>query len=295
MEKQWDLLAILAVLPVSSIGLITILGILYCLVIKRRRTGLNGRCRTNIQEDEHQCSAINSVFSSGSGSGLPLVIKRSVARLIHIGEPIGSGRFGQVFLGDYQGEEVAVKKFHSRDEQSWSRELEVYNTTWLHHENILGFFASDMISNDGVTELWLITRYHPHGSLYDYLIKNTVSPAVMMRMCLSISRGLAHLHSELLGISTKPAIAHRDIKSKNIMVKNDLECCIGDFGLSVIKVNNEVKFPTNPKQGSKRYLAPEILDETINMLKFDSFVYADIYALGLVLWEICSRCKLDCK
>lgn len=42
---------------------------------------------------------------------------------------------------------------------------------------------------------------------------------------------------------------------------------------------------------SHRYMAPEVLDETINMKHFDSFKCADIYALGLVYWEIARRCN----
>lgn len=40
-----------------------------------------------------------------------------------------------------------------------------------------------------------------------------------------------------------------------------------------------------------RYMAPEVLDESINMKHFDSFKCADIYALGLVYWEIARRCN----
>lgn len=40
-----------------------------------------------------------------------------------------------------------------------------------------------------------------------------------------------------------------------------------------------------------RYMAPEVLDETINMRHFDSFKCADIYALGMVYWEIARRCN----
>lgn len=44
-----------------------------------------------------------------------------------------------------------------------------------------------------------------------------------------------------------------------------------------------------------RYMAPEVLDETINMKHFDSFKCADIYALGLVYWEIARRCNAGGK
>lgn len=229
--------------------------------------------------------------TSGSGSGKPLLTQRTVARIINLGECIGSGRFGQVFVGEFQGENVAVKIFASRDEKSWFRESEIYNTVLLRHDNILGFFASDVFSNNGVTELWLITQYHQQGSLYDYLNRETVSPKIMVRMVISSCRGLTHLHTEFSGTSAKPGIAHRDIKSKNILVKNNRECCIADFGLAVMKgVSSNINFPTNPKQGTKRYMAPEILAETIKMESFESFKKVDIYAFGLVIWEICKRC-----
>ena len=45
--------------------------------------------------------------------------------------------------------------------------------------------------------------------------------------------GLAHLHTEITGTKGKPGIAHRDIKSKNILVKSDGQCCVADMGLAV--------------------------------------------------------------
>ena len=231
--------------------------------------------------------------TSGSGAGLPLLTQRTIARSIKLGERIGSGRFGQVFVGDYMGEKLAVKKFVSHDDKSWARETEIYNTVFLVNENILGFFASDMVSNNGVTELWLITHYHPNGSLYDYLNQESLTPDVTVLMINSCCRGVSHLHTELPGTCGKPAIAHRDIKSKNILVKNNLECCVADFGLAVIRGSNGLSLPTNPRQGTKRYMPPEILDGSINMERFESFKQADVYSLGLVLWEICRRCALN--
>ena len=43
----------------------------------------------------------------------------------------------------------------------------------------------------------------------------------MLKLCVSISSGLAHLHIEIVGTQGKPAIAHRDLKSKNILVKRN--------------------------------------------------------------------------
>lgn len=58
----------------------------------------------------------------------------------------------------------------------------------------------------------------------------------------------------------KPAIAHRDLKSKNILVKSNLTCAIGDLGLAVrhdVK-NDTVDIPSNHRVGTKRYMSPEV-------------------------------------
>jgi len=69
---------------------------------------------------------------------------------------------------------------------------------------------------------WLVFDYHPGGSLYDFLQSNVVSIAAMLKMVVSIVDGLHHLHGEIqTSVVSKPAIAHRDIKTKNILVKND--------------------------------------------------------------------------
>lgn len=52
----------------------------------------------------------------------------------------------------------------------------------------------------------------------------------MIRFALSAASGLTYLHTEIVGKQGKPAIAHRDIKSRNILVKRDRTCCIGDLG-----------------------------------------------------------------
>lgn len=58
----------------------------------------------------------------------------------------------------------------------------------------------------------------------------------------------------------KPGIAHRDLKSKNILVKSNLTCAIGDLGLAVrhnVK-NDSVDIPSTDRVGTKRYMAPEV-------------------------------------
>uniref|UniRef100_A0A671NHY2 TGF-beta receptor type-1 n=1 Tax=Sinocyclocheilus anshuiensis TaxID=1608454 RepID=A0A671NHY2_9TELE len=176
---------------------------------------------------------IYDMTTSGSGSGLPLLVQRTIARTIILQESIGKGRFGEVWRGRWRGDEVAVKIFSSREERSWFREAEIYQTVMLRHENILGFIAADNKDNGTWTQLWLVSDYHEHGSLFDYLNRYTVTVEGMIKLSLSTASGLAHLHMEIVGTQGKPAIAHRDLKSKNILVKKNGTCCIADLGLAV--------------------------------------------------------------
>ncbi|XP_042569210.1 activin receptor type-1-like [Cyprinus carpio] len=229
--------------------------------------------------------------TSGSGTGLPYLVQMTMARQISLAECVGKGRYGEVWRGTWMGESVAVKIFSSRDEQSWFRETEIYNTVQLRHENILGFIASDMTSKNSSTQLWLVTHFHELGSLYDFLQYSTLDPESCLRMCLSIASGLVHLHTEILSTQGKPAIAHRDLKSRNILMKRNGQCCIADLGLAVIhsQSNDYLDVGNNPRVGTKRYMAPEVLDESIRVDVFESYKQTDIWALGLVLWEITRR------
>ncbi|XP_064118913.1 bone morphogenetic protein receptor type-1B-like [Macrobrachium nipponense] len=233
--------------------------------------------------------------SSGSGSGLPHLVQRTIAKQIQLLHSVGKGRYGEVWLGQWRGEKVAVKVFFTTDEASWFRETEIYQTVLLRHSNILGYIAADIKGTGSWTQMLLIMDYHPLGSLHDYLQTTTLNYTNTIRLSLSAACGLSHLHTEIFGTKGKPAIAHRDIKSKNILVKRNGECCIADFGLAVkyVSERNELDFGTNPKVGTRRYMAPEVLNETINTGCFESLKMADVYSFGLVLWEITRRCASE--
>nr|XP_020860599.1 activin receptor type-1C isoform X4 [Phascolarctos cinereus] len=238
-------LTIIITIPVCLLSIAAVLTICTC---QRRQCTYKKKKRQNVEEPLNECNLVNAgktlkdliydMTTSGSGSGLPLLVQRTIARTIVLQEIVGKGRFGEVWHGRWCGEDVAVKIFSSRDERSWFREAEIYQTVMLRHENILGFIAAD---NKG-----------------------------------------------------KPAIAHRDLKSKNILVKKCEACAIADLGLAVKhdSVLNTIDIPQNPRVGTKRYMAPEVLDDTMNMNIFESFKRADIYSLGLVYWEIARRCSI---
>uniref|UniRef100_A0A8U8BNM8 Activin A receptor type 1B n=1 Tax=Geospiza parvula TaxID=87175 RepID=A0A8U8BNM8_GEOPR len=100
-------------------------------------------CEMCLSKDKTLQDLVYDLSTSGSGSGLPLFVQRTVARTIVLQEIIGKGRFGEVWRGRWRGGDVAVKIFSSREERSWFREAEIYQTVMLRHENILGFIAAD--------------------------------------------------------------------------------------------------------------------------------------------------------
>ncbi|KAL2096983.1 hypothetical protein ACEWY4_006190 [Coilia grayii] len=296
-----ETLVLLVLGPVGMLGLLSLLAVLVCRRLHRSRLerlreydpeqgAIDGLIASNVG-DSTLADLLDHSCTSGSGSGLPFLVQRTVARQISLVECVGKGRYGEVWRGQWQGENVAVKIFSSRDEKSWFRETEIYNTVLLRHENILGFMASDMTSRNSSTQLWLITHYHEYGSLYDYLSRVAVEMSDGLNMAVSVASGLVHLHTEIFGTEGKPAIAHRDLKSKNILVKKDMRCCIADLGLAVThsQSDNQLDVGNNPKVGTKRYMAPEVLDESIQMDCFDAYKRVDVWAFGLVLWEIARR------
>ncbi|XP_048390443.1 TGF-beta receptor type-1-like [Stegostoma tigrinum] len=228
----------------------------------------------------------------GSDSGLPLLIQRTIARTIVLHEIVGKGQFGEVWHGKWHGNDVAVKIFSSFKEWSWFREVEIYQTCMLRHENILGFIAADTKDTGTWTQLWLVSDYHENGSLNDYLKRYIVTVDSMLKFAISIASGLAHLHMEIIGTQGKPAIAHCDLKSRNILIRNNGTCVIADFGLAKRhdKTTDFINVSSSCRVGTKRYMAPEVIDDSINRSHFGSFMYIDIYALGLIYWEIAHRC-----
>ena len=235
---------------------------------------------------------------SGSGAGFPQCVQRTVARQIKLLHPcIGKGRFGEVYKGEWRGEHVAVKTFCSADEKSWQNECGIYTTSGFRHDNILGFIAADNIDRGTYTELWLITEYHERGSLFDYLSAHTVTPLQALDMALSIVNGLVHLHMPIESCQGKPALAHCDLKSKNILVKANLTCCIGDLGLALCgdKEGRVVAVSSGGvvRTGTKRYMAPEILAKSIDWRCLAAFQKAEMYSLGLVFWELLRRCQFE--
>ncbi|CAB1321265.1 unnamed protein product [Coregonus sp. 'balchen'] len=142
-------------------------------------------------------------------------------------------------------------------------------------------------------QYWLITAFHPRGNLQEYLTRNLVSWEDLRGLGGSLACGVAHLHSDHTACGRpKVPIVHRDLKSSNILVKQDLTCCLCDFGLG-LRLDNTLTvddLANSGQVGTARYMAPEVLESRLNLENIESFKQTDVYSMALVLWEITSRC-----
>lgn len=148
---------------------------------------------------------------------------------VRLVEMIASGRFGTVWKAELNdGGLVAVKIFPEQDRHSWLCEQRFYaKLCTTNCANILKFIRAESRG----AELWLVTEYIADGSLYDCLKAHTVTLGELASIAMSVARGLSYLHSDVNG---KPSVAHRDIKSRNVLLRTDMTACIADFGLSLI-------------------------------------------------------------
>ncbi|BHF67615.1 hypothetical protein SprV_0301064200 [Sparganum proliferum] len=232
------------------------------------------------------------------------------------------GRFGEVWFGkmtlavddDSQSSskpstrvvDVAIKVFLTSEKRSWETELELYRLPRLPHPNILHYIGVDVVprnestdeddsysTGNGPFECWLVTDFLPLGSVYDYIRNTELSWGEMLRIATGMARGLSHLHTELPHTAFqegKPSIAHRDFKSRNVLLKSDLTACISDMGLAIILESGKCIGDAHLQVGTRRYMAPEVLDGAIQFTR-DAFLRIDVYALGLVIWELMTRCR----
>lgn len=235
---------------------------------------------------------LNMMEAAGSESSLDL----DNLKLLEL---IGRGRYGTVYCGSLDERPVAVKVFTAANRQNFLNECSIYRLPLLEHENIARFVAADERTGpEGRTEYLLVMEYYPHGSLSHYLGLQTNDWVSSCRLAHSVTRGLAYLHTELFkGDLYKAAVSHRDLNSRNILVKADGTCVIIDFGLSMKLTGNrparhgEEENAAISEVGTIRYMAPEVLEGAVNLRDCESALkQVDMYALGLVYWETFMRC-----
>ncbi|XP_061411396.1 LOW QUALITY PROTEIN: bone morphogenetic protein receptor type-2-like [Lethenteron reissneri] len=214
-------------------------------------------------------------------------------------EVIGRGRYASVWKGMLEEQPVAVKVLGAGSRHNFVTEKEMYRQPLMEHENIARFIAAEeRVRQDGRPEYIIILEYYPDGSLASYLSRVSSDWLASCKLAHSVSRGLAYLHAELVrGDQHKPALAHRDLNSRNVLVRGDGSCVLSDLGFTMRLSGQRLVRPGEEEAaaisevGTIRYMAPEVLEGAVNLCDCESALkQVDVYSLGLVYWEIFTRC-----
>ncbi|KAG0269056.1 hypothetical protein DFQ27_004988 [Actinomortierella ambigua] len=199
--------------------------------------------------------------------------------VLEIGEFIGAGMYGVVFMGRYNTRKAAIKKFrlhqHTTDE-AVTIEQEIGLLKHLRYRYIIQYYGVHRYGN----EISLIMDFAEGGSLKQAIEDSRVTGwHVKNRIAQEIAHGLAYIHHE--------GILHRDLKSDNVLLTGLMEAKLCDFGLAVVKTSSG-GHSTEVVRGTVRWLAPElVLSERPRYT-----TKSDMYALGMVLWEMAAMCTL---
>ena len=118
----------------------------------------------------------------------------------------------------------------------------------------------------------IITEYLAGGSLRKYLHQqepHSLPLNIVLKFALDIAHGMQYLHSQ--------GILHRDLKSENLLLGEDMHVKVADFGISCLESQcGSAKGFT----GTYRWMAPEMIKEKHHTKK------VDVYSFGIVLWEL---------
>ncbi|KAL5989756.1 hypothetical protein ACLOJK_010650 [Asimina triloba] len=195
---------------------------------------------------------------------------------------IGGGGFGTVFKGQLKdGRIIAVKRLDNRGQGTREFLAEVETIGNVNHVNLvrlIGFCA------DRSYRL-LIYEYMSNGSLDNWIFNSQrnkdINWETRKKIILDIARGLAYLHEQC-----RQRIAHLDIKPQNILLDDDFNAKVSDFGLSKLMAKDQSQVQTTMR-GTPGYLAPEWQQLRITLK-------VDVYSFGIVVLEIiCGRRNLD--
>ncbi|KAI4344864.1 hypothetical protein L6164_012051 [Bauhinia variegata] len=239
-------------------------------------------------------NALESMCSSSSRSGcLPtgkLILFDSNSSAEWISNPesllnkaseIGEGVFGTVYkvsLGS-QDRVVAVKKLVNSNmiqhPEDFDREVRILGKA--RHQNLIalkGYYWTPQ------TQL-LVTEYAPNGSLQSKLHDRLPSSpplswANRFKILLGTAKGLAHLHH-----SFRPPIIHYDIKPSNILLDENFNPKICDFGLARLLIKLDRHVMSNRFQSALGYVAPELACQSLRVNE-----KCDIYGFGVMILEL---------
>ncbi|KAJ6839904.1 phytosulfokine receptor 1-like [Iris pallida] len=246
------------------------------------------RSHSKIQEAKDTASA-NGDHLQSAGSRLVLLFHNKDNKEISIGDIlrgtgnfdetniVGCGGFGLVYRATLcDGRKVAIKRL-SGDFGQMEREFqaEIEALSRAQHQNLVLLQGYCRIRNDRL----LIYSYMENGSL-DYWLHerleggSTLDWGTRLRIAQGSARGLAYLHQ-----SCQPHILHRDIKSSNILLDENFEAHLADFGLARLVTPYDTHVTTD-LVGTLGYIPPEYGQSSVATFK------GDVYSFGVVLLEL---------
>ncbi|XP_062009544.1 G-type lectin S-receptor-like serine/threonine-protein kinase At4g03230 isoform X2 [Rosa rugosa] len=195
---------------------------------------------------------------------------------------LGQGGYGPVYKGKFFGDqEIAVKRLSKVSGQGLQEfRNEVVLIAKLQHRNLVRLRGYCMKGEEKI----LLYEYMPNKSLDSFIFDHTqdvfLNWEMRFNIILGIARGLLYLHQD-----SRLRIIHRDLKTSNVLLDEEMNPKISDFGLARIVGGKETEANTNTVVGTYGYMSPEYaLDGTFS-------VKSDVFSFGVVLLEIISGKK----
>lgn len=270
---------------VTVVSGVLVLGLISWYVIRRRRritaqrTGAQRRETASLRVQE------NSQCLEEDELELPLFDLATISTATNnfsIENKIGEGGFGPVYKGQLStGREVAVKRLSQTSGQGLKEfKNEVIFISKLQHRNLVRLLGC-CIHED---ERMLIYEYMPKRSLELYIFNQTRGTSLGWQkrfdIIVGIARGLLYLHRD-----SRLRIIHRDLKASNILLDNDMNPKISDFGLARIFGDDQSEENTNRVLGTYGYMSPEYAIDGLFSVK------SDVFSFGVLVLEIVSGKK----
>ncbi|CAN1319167.1 G-type lectin S-receptor-like serine/threonine-protein kinase At1g11300 [Linum perenne] len=192
---------------------------------------------------------------------------------------LGQGGFGPVYKGTLPGgEEIAVKRLSKISGQGLEEfKNEISLIAKLQHRNLVRLLGYCVQGE----EKMLIYEYMPNKSLDFFLFDSTKQASLdwgkRFAIIEGIARGLLYLHRD-----SRLRIIHRDLKASNILLDEEMNPKISDFGMARIFGGNQNEANTNRVVGTYGYMSPEYAMEGLFSVK------SDVYSFGVLVLEIVS-------
>ncbi|CAL4965089.1 unnamed protein product [Urochloa decumbens] len=240
--------------------------------LRRTGDGEGSRGRSNERNIE--------ALIASHGSLAPKRYKYSEATKItsSLNNKLGEGGYGVVYKGRLDdGCLVAVKFLHDSKGQGEEFVNEVMSIGRTSHVNIVSLYGFCLEGSKRA----LIYEYMPNGSLDKFIYSKNPKAVLgwenLYTIAIGIARGLEYLHH---GCNTR--IVHFDIKPQNILLDQNFQPKIADFGLAKLCRTKESKLSMTGARGTVGFIAPEVHSRTFGVVSTKS----DVYSYGMMLLEM---------